>query len=150
MKGESERRRASGFVCVRGDGALLLLRDARAGHWGIPKGYQDPADASRFACGRREAREELGPISLLVVAGYRREIEYQVRARGGWPEHPKSLLCYLALWPEGRCPQLSHEHDRWRFVQPSELADYVPYPELRGLLEEAVRVARRHLEQREP
>jgi putative (di)nucleoside polyphosphate hydrolase len=48
-----------GTLVVRRDGALLLCHVTNTAHWDIPKGMQDPGEAS-LAAAMRELREEAG------------------------------------------------------------------------------------------
>jgi 8-oxo-dGTP pyrophosphatase MutT (NUDIX family) len=51
----------AGFVLLSSDlSSLLLVRDARTGKWGFPKGHREAHDKNELETAVRECREEIG------------------------------------------------------------------------------------------
>jgi 8-oxo-dGTP pyrophosphatase MutT (NUDIX family) len=51
----------AGFIPLSTDGrSVLLVKDARSGKFGFPKGHREPEDASDLHTAARECREEIG------------------------------------------------------------------------------------------
>lgn len=102
----------------RGACEFLLLRNARHGTWGFPKGHLEPGEDVRAAA-LREVQEETG-IALRetdLAPDFADTCIYQVPAKDRRPEKSgqgwKRVVHFLARAPEeGRGFRRSEEHDQ--------------------------------------
>ncbi len=129
---------ASGVLLYRQapDGPrLLVLRNRGGGHWGFAKGRRDPDDRHEVACALREVEEETGYAHLGLREDFRAELTYLVRDDDG-PDYPKCVTYFLAAAPEDE-PQLSAEHEDYRWATPREARTLLGFGQLQDLAERA-------------
>ncbi|MBE7493010.1 MAG: NUDIX domain-containing protein [Planctomycetes bacterium] len=128
---------ASGFILAHVDKTgprWLLLRSARHGGWGFPKGHADPGE-DELATARRETAEETGLRDLRVVDGFHVRNEYDVKARARGNYH-KVVHYFLALAP-GPEFTLSDEHSEAGWFTLDEALQKLAFPALRDALKAA-------------
>lgn len=94
---ETRIRQAAGFILASemdGERVYLLLRNARHGAWGFPKGHAEEGETV-LETARRETLEETGISDFKQVAGFEWRDEYKVRAakRG---DYRKRVVYFLA------------------------------------------------------
>ncbi len=133
-----EIRHAAGFVLFRdeaGKPRFLLLKNARHGTWGFPKGHRDPGEDD-LACARRELEEETGLDAIAIVPGFDRLERYPLPKSGAL----KSVRYFLARLIEGE-PELSREHSEGGFKSAEEALALLQHESARTLL----RAAAEHL-----
>jgi 8-oxo-dGTP pyrophosphatase MutT (NUDIX family) len=127
---------AAGFVLAckaEGEPRYLLLRNARHGTWGFPKGHCDPGETPRQAA-RRETLEETGIDELEIIDGFERADEYEVEAPGG--RRLKRVWYFLALTPRATHVQ-SGEHDDSGWFTLHEALARLQHEQLRSVLSNA-------------
>jgi 8-oxo-dGTP pyrophosphatase MutT (NUDIX family) len=113
MRPAARAERSAGFVVYRvrtGRREYLLVRDAKHGNWGFPKGHIEPGE-SELAAARREAREEAGLRGLRATPGFSRRMRYPL-ATG----RSKTVVCFLAGLPVAarvKCGKKEITAHRW-------------------------------------
>lgn len=132
---------ASGIILYRAgtprqEPTLLLLHNGATGHWGFPKGRRDDSDAHEVATALREVQEETGYADLTLHPAFRCSIEYVVRGSDD-EGRSKRVVYFLAEAPPGD-PQLSVEHDAFRWADARELAELLAFAQLRDLAHHAL------------
>src|SRR5262245_26115119 len=103
-------RTAAGFVLVCDAGGTrryLLLKNARHGTWGFPKGHSEEGETP-LQTARRETREETGITELEVVPEFEVTDTYEVETPKR-ESYRKSVTYFLARTPQARHVQ-SDEH----------------------------------------
>jgi 8-oxo-dGTP pyrophosphatase MutT (NUDIX family) len=103
----------------------LLLRGAKHGEWGFPKGHQD-AGESVFDTALRECVEETG-IALLAVEGAPIELHYRV------PDGRAKTVVYFPAVTACQAVVLSHEHDDGAWMAAGAVQRALPHANLRSL-----------------
>jgi 8-oxo-dGTP pyrophosphatase MutT (NUDIX family) len=85
----------AGLILLSSDlTSTLLVRDARTGKWGFPKGHREETDASDYACAVRECFEETG----LTAEDYAVHDEVFKISKGG----QAYLFRYAVMKSDGR------------------------------------------------
>jgi bis(5'-nucleosidyl)-tetraphosphatase len=128
--------RASGVVVytlVGGRPRFLLLRNARHGSWGFPKGHVEDGESDSQAA-LRELREETGIEEVFLHPGFEAHDRYAFH--GGSRPVEKSVVYYLGR-VRSQDARLSKEHDEMRWGTAAELAKVLQFPNLRQVLTEA-------------
>lgn len=111
-------RVAAGALFVDGDGRVLLVHPTYKGTWDIPGGYVERGESPAAAC-RRELNEELGldrkPERLMAVDWAPSE-----------SEGDKLLFLFdCGRLDAGHIVLDGEELDRWAWVEPAQLDQYV-------------------------
>lgn len=115
---------------------LLLLRNRDNGHWGLPKGRRDPTDPHEIANALREVEEETGWQLPGLHPSFRYEHAYLVRGTAD-DGRRKRVVYFLAGAPE-ETPQLSEEHESFRWAAAEELEELLAYEQLRAVARSAL------------
>jgi tRNA nucleotidyltransferase (CCA-adding enzyme) len=118
----------------------LLMRNARAGHWGFPKGHLEPGEGE-LSGALRETREETGLLPTLDPA-FREVLRYVVPASARRPEHEKTVVYFLGSVPEEAGVVQSPEHDQVEWLELDGALGRLQHEQLRALLARADRFAR--------
>lgn len=122
--------RAAGFVIVHGSGTdrrYLLLRNARHGTWGFPKGHQDGAE-SDIGTAVRELVEETGIRRFRPLPGFRRAIDYRL------PDGDAKTTIYYVARVEDRACTRSDEHDAAEWVTAAGAVERLQFDTLHQLI----------------
>ena len=98
---------------------LLLLRNARHGTWGFPKGHLEPGEGENDGA-LREVAEETGWTGIEPIGGFRQELVYPVEADGC--RRIKRVVLLLAEAP-AEPPVLSDEHDELAWAGADDLEE---------------------------
>lgn len=128
---------ASGFILAHmdeGKPRYLLLRSARHGHWGFPKGHADPGEDD-LATARRETLEEAGIGNVAAVEGFAHRSEYDVRG-GKRGAYHKVVTYFLGTTPQP-VHELSDEHSQAAWLGFDEALAKLDFPALREALTQA-------------
>jgi bis(5'-nucleosidyl)-tetraphosphatase len=130
-------RTAAGFVLaceIKGQRLYLLLKNARHGAWGFPKGHSED-DETPMQTALRETREETGITDLQVIPGFEVSDTYQVHTpkRG---EYRKTVTYFLARTPKAAHVQ-SHEHAASGWFDYTEAREKLAFPALQETLKKA-------------
>jgi 8-oxo-dGTP pyrophosphatase MutT (NUDIX family) len=149
----SAKLRAAGFIIVTRDGPggaprILLLRNARHGTWGFPKGHLDDGESAVEAAWR-ELREETGLTAAdVTVRPFIGSLRYAVPKDGyrpGKPPRPtpKRVDLLLGEIPPAVAKQVarSAEHAESAWLSPDDARDRLAgFPETVDLLDRALAV----------
>lgn len=130
-------RTAAGFVLACETGGkrrYLLLKNARHGAWGFPKGHSEEGE-TLLETARRETLEETGISDLEIVDGFEVSDSYQVHTpkRG---DYRKTVTYFLALTPTAKHVQ-SHEHVESGWFELDEALTKLAFPTLQKTLKQA-------------
>lgn len=127
---------AAGFILARMTPQgleYLLLRSARHGDWGFPKGHAEPGE-SELETARRETLEETG-LSPDVVPGFEYRTEYRVKgARRG--DYLKKVVYFLARPHSGEVVR-SEEHSEAGWLSFPEATQRLRHATMREALAQA-------------
>ena len=132
-----KERTAAGFVLAceaGGQRRYLLLKNARHGAWGFPKGHSED-DETPMETALRETREETGITDLRVIDGFEVRDSYLVHTpkRG---DYRKTVTYFLALTPTAKHVQ-SHEHVESGWFELDEALAKLAFPTLQKTLKQA-------------
>jgi len=130
------RRDAAGVILFHRaeDGTrLLILRNAKHGTWGFPKGHAE-AGESTLETARRETEEETGVTEFRLLSGFEDEIEYDVTTRTG---PARKVVTYFLGEVERPTFRRSDEHDADRWATEEEAGALITHENLRGVLRRA-------------
>lgn len=128
---------ASGFILARlqdNEPRYLLLRSARHGGWGFPKGHADPGEDD-LATARRETLEETGIDDVTLVEGFSHRSEYDVRS-GKRGSYHKVVTYFLGLAGQA-AHMLSDEHNQAGWFTLPEALPKLGFEALRDALVKA-------------
>jgi 8-oxo-dGTP pyrophosphatase MutT (NUDIX family) len=131
-------REAAGYIVAfdRGDAPrFLVLRNARHGTWGFPKGHLERGESPDEGA-RRELEEETGIRDITPVPGFAHEHRYMVPTKDGGTAR-KRVVLYLARVATPAFT-LSHEHDEGGFLPAEEARERLAFEDLRDALDAAV------------
>src|SRR5581483_5383952 len=123
--------RAAGVIIRRGE-RWLLLRNARAGHWGFAKGHLEEGE-HELAGALREVREETGLLPRLDPV-FREAIVYQVPATKTRPAPQQEVVYFLGSVEKGDEVKPSDEHDRAEWLTIDECLERIEHSHLRDVL----------------
>ena len=127
---------AAGVICFNNDGTqnhYLILRSAKHGEWGPPKGHADK-DESDVETALRELHEEAGLRRVEFVPGYRQVLKYTVNRRD--KKLSKEVVFFLARMSDENIA-LSSEHTEAHMATLDEVEIMVPHEDLRELFRKA-------------
>ncbi|GAA1810695.1 NUDIX hydrolase [Luedemannella flava] len=115
-------RVAAGALFTDEAGRVLLVRPTYKPHWDIPGGYVEPGESPRTAC-IREVHEEL---TLSIQAGEHLVTDWAPALGEG--DKLLFIFDFGILGKEAASKIILGENElsEWRFVKPSEFAEYVP------------------------
>ena len=133
------RERAAGIILYHrepdSEPHYLLLRNAKHGTWGFPKGHTEPGESDSETA-HRETLEETGVDTVDLHPSFREEITYAVRTRHG--HVLKTVVLFLGS-ARDRSVQRSSEHDDARWTPFAEARDLLHHKDLLAVLERARR-----------
>ncbi|MCI0342495.1 MAG: methyltransferase domain-containing protein [Planctomycetales bacterium] len=127
-------KRAAGFVLSAGEGQgrrFLVLRNARHGTWGLPKGHRREGEGE-MAGAVRETAEETGLWDFDPLPDFRREVSYRL------PSGEEKCAVYFLARAAAPSHRLSAEHDAGEWLPAAAAGDRLGFPEMRALLEAAL------------
>lgn len=119
---------------------FLLLRSARWGEWGPPKGHVEEGE-SEVETAVRELYEECGLSSVRFTPGFRHVVEYFVRRDG--KKNRKQAVYFMTRVVAEPEIRLSDEHVDYFWATPDEVETLVPHENLR----EVFRAAHKRLQE---
>ncbi len=130
-------RTAAGFVLACETGGkrrYLLLKNARHGAWGFPKGHSEDGE-TLLETAHRETLEETGIDDLEVIDGFEVSDSYQVHTpkRG---EYRKTVTYFLARTPKAKHVR-SHEHVESGWFELEEALQKLAFLKLQETLKKA-------------
>jgi 8-oxo-dGTP pyrophosphatase MutT (NUDIX family) len=113
----------------------LLLRSAKNGEWGPPKGKAEPGE-NEIETASREIWEEAGLRSLSYLPGFRETIRYTIEKNG--KPAPKEVVFFLAGANSPSDVKLSPEHTEIHWATPDEIEQLVPHEAVREVFRKAL------------
>jgi 8-oxo-dGTP pyrophosphatase MutT (NUDIX family) len=128
--------RAAGVIVYlqeKKERVFLLLRSAKNGEWGPPKGKTEAGETDMEAA-LREALEEAGLRRLQFKQGFRENIAYQVTKKGKVAS--KQVSYFLARIDSDEI-ELSVEHTEAHLATLDEIEQLVPHEHLREVFRRA-------------
>jgi len=129
--------KAAGAVCYVPDGKkvlFLILRSAKHGGWGPPKGHAQEYE-TEIETATRELFEEAGIRHCEFAPGFRESITYDVEKKGKL--HSKEVVFFL-------CPidadevRLSDEHTEAHLATIEEIEVLVPHEDVKTVFRKAL------------
>jgi bis(5'-nucleosidyl)-tetraphosphatase len=119
---------------------FLLLRSAKHGEWGAPKGHSDTGE-TEMETAIREIYEETGLRRLSFIPGFRQAIRYTVKKKGGiFTKESVYFLCQT----ETDELHLSHEHTEAHMATMDEVDTLVNHDDMRAVFRKAFKFIRQH------
>jgi len=109
---------------------FLLLRSARDGFWGFPKGRVRAGEADPEAA-QREITEETAIGDIAVIPGFEQRVQYPVQRNG--VTHRKEAVYFLA----GPCDErvtLSGEHSAFEWATAEKARERISFGDLKDVL----------------
>jgi bis(5'-nucleosidyl)-tetraphosphatase len=128
--------KAAGAVCYLQDKKkflFLLLRSAKTGEWGPPKGHMDPGE-TELETASREIFEEAGVRRASFIPGFREALHYTVEKKG--KQLSKETVLFLCRMDSDKV-QISNEHTEAHFATLDEIEVLVPHEDLRETFRKA-------------
>jgi len=122
------------YYLQRGKPLFLLLRSAKHGEWGPPKGHADTGEAE-METAIREIYEESGVRRLAFQPGFRETLRYEVRKKGGL--FHKESVYFLARTEPTVEVHLSHEHTEAHMASMEEVNVLLNHDDLKGVFRKA-------------
>ena len=127
---------AAGAICYLQDGKntlFLLLRSAKTGEWGPPKGHSED-DETELETAVRELYEEAGVRRVSFTPGFREVLTYTVEKKGS--KRVKEVVFFLCQL-ESDDVRISDEHTEVHFGTVDEIEVLVPHEDLRAVYRKA-------------
>ena len=132
----AEDVKAAGAICYLQDGKktfFLILRSAKTGEWGPPKGHSEEEE-TELETAVRELYEEAGVRRASFTPGFREILKYTVEKKGKTREKEVALyLCKL----DNDDVRISEEHTEVHFASLDEIEVLVPHEDLREVFRRA-------------
>jgi len=128
--------KAAGAVCYLQDKKkvfFLLLRSAKTGEWGPPKGHMDEGE-TEIETASREIFEEAGVRRASFIPGFREAMNYTVEKKG--KQLSKETVLFLCRM-DSDAIKLSNEHTEAHFATLDEIEVLVPHEDLREVFRKA-------------
>jgi len=128
--------KAAGAICYLQDGKkvfFLLLRSAKHGEWGPPKGHAE-AGETEIETATRELYEEAGVRRGVFLPGFREAISYTVDKKG--KKQSKEVVFFLCALESDEI-KLSHEHSEFHFGTLDEVEVLLHHEDLREVFRKA-------------
>ena len=129
-------KRAAGFFVYRleeGVPHFLVMKNAKEGHWSVPKGHEDKGDLDLFHTACRECEEETGLSDVLVHSGFRRTIEYVVEKKDPEKSYRKLVTYFVARCDKSNV-SVSPEHESLLWLKADDAAERLKHETLVGVL----------------
>jgi bis(5'-nucleosidyl)-tetraphosphatase len=129
--------KAAGAICYLQDGKktfFLLLRSAKTGEWGPPKGHSEENE-SELETAVRELYEEAGIRRVSFTPGFREVLNYTVEKKGKMRE--KEVVFFLCKLDSDEV-RISDEHTEAHFGTLDEIEVLVPHEDLRAVYRKAL------------
>ncbi|MCY3018852.1 MAG: NUDIX domain-containing protein [Planctomycetota bacterium] len=129
--------KAAGAVCyaVEGDKVLfLLLRSAKHGEWGAPKGHTQEHE-TEIETAVRELFEETGLRHVDFVPGFRQCIAYNVQKNG---KVCSKEVAYFLCRVDPDEVRLSHEHTEAHLATIAEIEVLIPHEVMKAVFRKAL------------
>jgi bis(5'-nucleosidyl)-tetraphosphatase len=134
-----DEKAAGGILYLR-DGKkiyYLILRAAKHGEWGPPKGHAETGE-TEVETATREIYEESGLRHLTFDPGFREVLSYNINKKG--TQRTKEVVFFLAETATDEL-RLSHEHTEAHMATLDEIENMIVHEDLRELF----RKAQKHL-----
>jgi 8-oxo-dGTP pyrophosphatase MutT (NUDIX family) len=112
----------------------LVLRSAKHGEWGPPKGKADTGE-TEMETAIREIAEETGIRRLQFQPGFREALRYEVYKKGHL--FYKESVYFLAEAESGVSIQLSKEHSQARIAPLDEVEELLNHDDIKSLFYKA-------------
>ena len=129
--------KSCGAICYVRDGKkmlFLVLRSAKHGGWGAPKGHAEPGE-TEIETAVRELFEETGVRHVDFAPDFRETIEYEVVKKG--ERHSKEAVYFLcSINPDEL--RLSHEHSELHLGPIEEIEMLVPHLAMQEIFRKAL------------
>jgi len=122
------------YYLEKGKPLFLLLRSAKHGEWGPPKGHSDTGE-TEMETAIREIFEETGIRRLSFQPGFREALRYEVRKKGQL--FHKESVYFLALVEPDVEVHLSHEHTEAHMASIDEVDVLLNHADLKGIYQKA-------------
>jgi bis(5'-nucleosidyl)-tetraphosphatase len=114
-------------------GRKYLVLNYPAGHWDFPKGAVEQGETEQQAA-IREIKEETGIQIANFIPGFRKNIEYHYRRRGGLSH--KRVVFFLAKSSTDQV-QISFEHSGYDWITIEEAINRLTFENARKVLRDA-------------
>lgn len=128
--------KAAGAICFLRDGKkilFLLLRSAKHGEWGPPKGHAESGE-TEVETATRELYEEAGLRRATFLPKFREQIGYRVEKKG--KVQSKEVVFFLCEI-ESDAVRLSHEHTEAHMATLDEIEVLLPHEDLKEVFRKA-------------
>jgi len=112
---------------------FLMLRSAKHGEWGPPKGKTQPGE-THVETAVREVYEEAGLRRLTFTPGFRETIAYEVEKKG---KRASKEVVYFLAQVESDAVELSTEHTEAHLATLEEIEQLAPHENLREVFYKA-------------
>jgi 8-oxo-dGTP pyrophosphatase MutT (NUDIX family) len=112
---------------------FLILRSARHGEWGPPKGHSDEGE-SEIETAMREVYEETGLRRAKFKLGFREVISYSVERKG--KRKLKEVVFFLCEMPSEEI-KISDEHTEAHLATIDEIETMIPHEDIKEVFRKA-------------
>ena len=132
----ADELKAAGAICYLPDGKktyFLILRSAKTGEWGPPKGHSEEGE-TELETAVRELYEEAGVRRVSFTPGFREILKYTVEKKSKTLN--KEVALYLCKLDDDDV-RISPEHTEAHFATLDEIEQLVPHEDLREVFRRA-------------